>query len=154
MTDFDPEGLEFPPQLPCPEGFEQERWDELTNRPWMFVLDENGEAVPERNVLRWGRWMGKHNLERIVARTLVGPYTVSTVFLGIDHGFFGEPRLWETMSFLTEVDNEGFHKSVDDLPFRRWAYREEALRGHEEAVEEVRAVLRRTFEGEWNDDDP
>lgn len=40
---------------------------------------------------------------RRVALTRIGPYEISTVFLGLDHNFYpgGPPILFETMSFVT-----------------------------------------------------
>lgn len=56
-------------------------------------------AVPEPDLDKWARWF--QTADREVAVTEVGSFTVSTVFLGLNHRFFGEgpPILFETMVF-------------------------------------------------------
>lgn len=56
--------------------------------------------VREPDAARWADWF--ESADRYVRRTRVGPYlTVSTVFLGVDHGHFsGPPLLFETMVFV------------------------------------------------------
>lgn len=73
----------------------------------------------------WGRWF-EDPAARILKQEDVGAFWVSTVFLGIDHNFFGrgQPILWETMIF---ADDEGF--SMD-----RYESRDDALAGHTRAV--------------------
>jgi hypothetical protein len=86
-----------------------------------------GEPVSEPDLLTWARWFE-------TADRRVAVYSVSTVFLGLDHGFGpGPPVLWETMVF---GPGGGGHDE------RRWHSRAEALAGHEAAV----AALRRSAE--------
>jgi hypothetical protein len=68
---------------------------------------------------------------RRVAATEVGEARVSTVFLGLDHNFFGSgpPLLYETLVFGGSMDSE----------MRRYATRAEALVGHDEVVRLVQA---------------
>ena len=57
-----------------------------------------GNKVPVPATLReFGRWFEKG--ERIVSQEEINGVRVSTVFLGVDHGFFrgGLPVLFETM---------------------------------------------------------
>jgi hypothetical protein len=73
--------------------------------------------------------------ERKLVHTEVVPETiVSTVFLGLDHGYGGIPILWETMVFSDDARVENEYQ-------RRYHTREEALRGHEETVAMVRHQL-------------
>lgn len=65
--------------------------------------------VREPDVLMWAAWF-EHN-ERRVRLTRVGPYEISTVFLGLDHNHMrhfggGPPLLFETMVFLPEMVSE------------------------------------------------
>jgi hypothetical protein len=63
-----------------------------------YVLDENRRAVPVADVQAWARAFD--NDRRRVAATEVGGYTVSTVFLGLDHQYGdGPPLLFETLVF-------------------------------------------------------
>jgi hypothetical protein len=61
----------------------------------------------------------------------IGNTKVSTVFLVLDHSFdYGEPILYETMIFGSELDQEQF----------RYNTRAEAIIGHNEQVNRVKAL--------------
>jgi hypothetical protein len=107
-----------------------------------YVLDEAGEAIAV-DLLTWAEWFTVHPASRVVlqehpARGVL----VSTVFLGLDHGFHFDgqahpPVLWETMIFGGPFDQ------FQD----RYTSRLEALIGHASAValvELYRAVPRKT----------
>ena len=98
-----------------------------------FVLDEDGNPLPleREDILLWGRWMENHPAQRIVSQDTVvnkngEDVQVSTVFLGINHNYFGEdpPILWETMIFGGPHDQ------------RQWRYssRKAAMDGHVRAM--------------------
>ncbi len=55
--------------------------------------------IPKRvyDVLEWARWFEKE--DRLVAATMINDVKVSTIFLGLDHGYNGEPIFFETMVF-------------------------------------------------------
>ena len=75
-----------------------------------------------------------------VALTQVGPYEISTVWLGIDHGFGrGRPLIFETMVFASP-------EFKHDMDCRRWHTEAEALAGHEEIVTLVRATTQEEFD--------
>jgi len=89
-----------------------------------YILDENGNAVAEPDLLKWAKWYESGEGRRLAIDTLSGDITVSTVFLGLDHSFcFGPPLLWETMIFGGEHD--GYQE--------RYSTRQQALDGHAEA---------------------
>jgi hypothetical protein len=68
-----------------------------------YILTDR-RPVPCDDIVKWGLWMG-HN-DRHVGRTAIGPLDISTVFLGLDHNFFGgEPILFETMIFGFDDDD-------------------------------------------------
>jgi len=73
---------------------------------------------------------------RRVAEDVVGPYWISTVWLGLDHRFRGDgpPLIFETMVF---GDGGGDMSGIDQ---RRWSTEDEARRGHAEIVTLVRAT--------------
>ena len=73
-----------------------ERWSASRGR---YVL-QGTEPVPEPDLLAWGEWF--ETADRIVKQTKVAPEIwVSSVFLGLDHNFWGRgaPVLFETMVF-------------------------------------------------------
>jgi len=102
-----------------------------------FILNEDHSvtAMPvtdTESLIRWAeRW---ESLDRRVAATQVAPgVTVSTVFLGLDHNFFGEgpPLLFETMVF----DDYGGGDCW------RWSTWDEAVEGHKQAVAKLEESL-------------
>jgi hypothetical protein len=94
----------------------------MINYTGCYILDESGEPIPASH-LEWGQWFSTH--DRRVALTNLGHVRVSTVFLGLDHGWGASPPLlWETMIF------GGEHDQYQD----RYASKETALEGHEYAV--------------------
>lgn len=62
----------------------------------------HGQPKPEPDLITWARWMesDRRNHRRVLFSTL-GDWSVSTVFLGLDHSFNpdGPPILFETMLF-------------------------------------------------------
>jgi hypothetical protein len=69
-----------------------------------------------------------------VAETHIGPYRVSTIWMGLDHGWRqGRPLIFETMVF----GPEGGH----DIDCRRYSTEADALAGHDETVTLVRATI-------------
>jgi hypothetical protein len=92
-----------------------------------YVLNLNGDPVPETDLLAWARWFETSNDKRRGARDEIGDHTVSTVFLGIDHSFGGPvPILYETMVFRDGASVEEYE--------RRYSTKDEAERGHAETV--------------------
>jgi hypothetical protein len=106
-------------------------------------------AVPCEDLIEWATWL--ETADRVVFQTVVGAWRVSTVFLGLDHGFGGLPLLFETMIFLAAADHGLPGESLTDwskrtAPMRDAADQElvnyqtrypdwaDAERGHEKAV--------------------
>jgi len=94
----------------------------------MYVLNEAGEPVPAADGLAWARWF-ETNPDRTVAADDIdvngARYRVSTVFLGVDHGYGdgdGDPILWETLVFSDDM-------SIDST-MQRYVSRSEAVIGH------------------------
>jgi hypothetical protein len=69
-----------------------------------YVLDDDHNAVPEPDPLKWAKWHCSHD-RTVRAETIVGMYRVSTVFWGQDMSIAGlfntelPPLLYETMVF-------------------------------------------------------
>lgn len=95
-----------------------------------YILDEQGNPKEVDNILEWARWF--ETADRIVAKTKVGKFDVSTVFLGIDHSFGqGPPLLYETMIFGSGMDGEYQE---------RYPTKMKALSGHERAVRHAKKL--------------
>jgi hypothetical protein len=94
-----------------------------------YVLDATGCPHPVDDPVEWASFT---DADRRVAQASVGDAWVSTVFLGIDHGFgFNDaPVLWETMIFGGSRDQEQ----------HRYTSQAEALAGHARLVRELRAA--------------
>jgi hypothetical protein len=98
---------------------------------------EGGRPVPARDTVDWCLFFEAPSNRRVRSTRLPGVW-VSTVFLGLDHGFGrGAPVLWETMVFVEK-----------DLPWdeiheqqRRYSSRRAAVEGHDETVQLVRGWL-------------
>jgi hypothetical protein len=105
-------------------------------RAQYYVLGVDGEPVAVDDFYVWAEWF--ETADRRVALDVVGLWRISTVFLGIDHGFsFGEhaPVLWETMIFS---DSRSIWR---DEWCHRYASRADALNGHATTVALVRAEV-------------
>ncbi len=76
----------------------------------------------------WAKWFESNVENRIIKRTEVGESAVSTVFLGLNHGFHGKDLWFETLVFGGKLDGE----------MNRYETYEEAEAGHEVMVERVK----------------
>jgi hypothetical protein len=99
--------------------------DRPDGRPWAY--DRNGDPM---SLLEYGLAWGFGNA---VDKTVVGDVEISTVWLGIDHGMWGDgpPIIFETMVFGGEHDRW----------CQRYATAEQAQAGHDEAVRMVRGEV-------------
>jgi len=60
--------------------------------------------IQEHDLIKWAKWF--ESADRIIKQTEVNDSKVSTVFLGTNHSFNGEPpMLFETMIFGGEHDS-------------------------------------------------
>lgn len=94
-------------------------------RPLHCILDADHNVVPIRletdeDYRRFGRWFDDINGRRVNATSLPNGYHVSTVCLGMDHGFGGPPLWFETL--VGGPDRE---------EIERYATWDEAAQGHE-----------------------
>lgn len=97
-------------------------WDAIRERGH---YDRQGKRISMRQWIALGIWDEQNdNAYRRVARTKIGSCLISTVWLGIDHGY-EEPLIFETMVF---PESEEQH---------RYTTEEEALAGHQRIVEEL-----------------
>ena len=95
-----------------------------------YILDGHN-AVPCDDLLAWAKWFEK--TERHVADEVVGDVRISTVFLGSDHSFTGDPLLlFETMVFGGPHDQEWVER------YSTW---DEAEAGHKAMVAKVKGEM-------------
>jgi len=89
--------------------------------------------VPCEDLLEWAKWF--ETTDRHVFQDTIGDHWVSTVFLGLDHRFFGDgpPILFETMVFCK---HEGLECDLSNQ-MKRYATWLEAEAGHKETVKDV-----------------
>jgi hypothetical protein len=102
-------------------------------RPFWILRGKTPVAV--NDAVEWAGWF--KTADRTVAKTKVGDATVSTVFLGLDHGFSGRVLLFETMVFGGEHDGD----------CTRAATWEEAERQHAHMVNVVRGITFKVYSG-------
>jgi hypothetical protein len=101
-------------------------------KPEYYIL-KGKEIIEEPDLLKWAQWF--ETQERFLFSNEIGggEIRVSTVFLGLDHNWFGEgePILFETMIFGGKFDNE------------QWRYRtyDEAEEGHKKVVAKALMVF-------------
>jgi hypothetical protein len=108
----------------------------LWKQPLLYRLDGH-TPVSVADTLEWAIWREAHQGEEIVARTRIAGAVVSTVFLGIDHGFSLDgshtPVVFETMIF--REDHGGFYGER-----RRYCTWDDAIAGHKEIVKKLKAA--------------
>lgn len=107
-------------------------------------LDADHNVVPVDDVHEFAFWF--ETADRIVGKTSVNGFVISTVFLGIDYGFGGPPLWFETMIFIDEENPPASELGgkIDEWRSgqqRRYATWEEAAAGHEQFVQIIREGL-------------
>jgi hypothetical protein len=111
------------------------------DRGMYWILDANHRPVPA-DQLEWARWFGNFENRR-VAETFTEFYRISTVFLGLDHGWGkGPPITFETMAFEKEGHEielpEGIkmlvHEDIDCVRYSSW---DDAVDGHHTMVRRI-----------------
>ena len=103
------------------------------------ILDENNDVVrcSTEEYLAWE--VSKTGMEkRRIGRTKIKGHVVSTVFLGLDHGY-GEIEIWfETMVFDQSKESEHPNRDLDAKRYMTW---DGAVAGHAEFVKKWKAKL-------------
>jgi hypothetical protein len=87
----------------------------------LYILDEHNNPVLCDDLIKFGQFMEKSE-RRVVSKTQIGEYVVSTVFLGVDHGYHGDkvPVLFETAIFGQD----------ETIIVRRYCSWKQAEKGH------------------------
>src|SRR5436190_721491 len=77
--------------------------------PVLLKILEDPKPVRCHDIVDWGRWFESNPEARRVNSTAIDSKVhVSTVFLGLDHNFYGDtdPILFETLVFGGSMDGE------------------------------------------------
>lgn len=112
--------------------------------PWLgqYILGGDDGHTPIRcySLHEWGRWLEEAREKRVVAWTGNKTKWVSTIFLGLDHRYFGggPPLLFESMAFSDEGRTtnvfgrtERVPESLDQQRYSSW---DDAEIGHRAMV--------------------
>lgn len=83
---------------------------------------------------------------RIVKQEHIGDYFVSTVWLGLNHGYSGSVLIFETMVFNQNPPEnyENYH-----LPQERYATEQQAFQGHAKIATETRLLVKLLKDESW-----
>lgn len=86
-------------------------------------------------VIHRGEWVRLFAQERHIGQDVIDGFTISTVWLGIDHNYWsnGPPLIFESMVF----DADG-----NDIAQERYSTRHAALAGHDQLVARYRTLAR------------
>lgn len=114
-------------------------WYDRDGEP-IETMDEHGQLIIER--MKYVADLLSNYDYKVVSKTEVGVYEVSTVWLGIDHRFDdGPPLIFETMVFAKGTNG--------DASYDEWCWRYPTLEEAEAAHEAIVTALREGREPEW-----
>lgn len=101
--------------------------------------DRRGRRI---SIERASELLGDLDYKR-VALDEIGPYTVSTVWLGLDHAWSpgAAPLIFETMVFTADAWNDPDSSVGPDLDCMRYSTEAEALAGHAATLLLISATL-------------
>lgn len=102
------------------------------------AIEVGGVVFPTDDPVEAAKWNEKADRTVNKTKLLGGEILVSTVFLGINHGFFGRDLWYETMVFGESAGKFGIE--LDGLT-RRYETRTEAQAGHEKVVQTVQGLI-------------
>lgn len=102
----------------------------MTERDWYY--DRAGQPITQDE---WIALMARRDY-KIVAQHQVGESWVSTVWLGLDHGFRGSPMIFETLVFGGRLGDE----------MERYSTEAQAWEGHAWMVGRVAAAQGEPYE--------
>lgn len=106
-----------------------------------YIIDNEHRPIHVTDSKMWAQWLATHDTR--LKQENIGPYRVSTIFLGVDHNHFrlflgdgaGPPILFETMVF--NVIGHDISLAVQER-YETW---DEALAGHERIAAKFRAAV-------------
>jgi hypothetical protein len=99
---------------------------------WGFEMSDHYDI--DGNPITMDEWteLFRDKSKKILRKTSVGSLEVSTVWLGLDHGFGASPPLiFETMIFGGGLNN----------PCWRWTNKHDAVTGHHAVVDALKLMI-------------
>lgn len=111
---------------------------------WYYVLDKQHRVI-RADAHEWSLFFSDFS-KRQLAETITSLYRISTVFLGIDHGWGkGPPIVFETMAFElaeTEVKFSDGQKFIthEDFETARYSSWDDAMAGHRAMVRRIKRM--------------
>ncbi len=93
------------------------------------------------NTMEWCKLFENMEYRRIGSRYLWGGIWVSTVWLGLDHGFGGQELYFETMVFKNRL----FKRGREDIDQIRYTNLHQAEQGHEATVDKYMPWFQKLF---------
>lgn len=117
--------------------------DDYRGKPNYY--NRSGEPI---SMLEWAHLISVFDY-KVVEHTMVGPYLVSTVWLGMNHNWMGDtPIIFETMVFDQSVEETSSLGGDHEFTFHpdmglqdRYSTEEQALVGHQYTVEKMQGVI-------------
>jgi len=107
-----------------------------------YYIIKDKKIVVAKDVHEWAMFFEKTKNRRVANNILLDGTTVSTVFIGIDHGFFHDdlPVLFETMVFpwppgIADIFSKEPNNEHEMCRYYIW---EEAEKGHKEILKRYR----------------
>ncbi len=97
----------------------------------VLFYDKHGNKI---NRKEYYKKFGDRNYRRIAIDSLANGVSISTVWLGIDHGYGNKLLIFETMVFS---------KNGDEQDVCRYSTEEEAIVGHKKMVEKFSKIINR-----------
>lgn len=105
-----------------------------------YILNSN-HTIKEASLMEWAEWYGES--VRRVGLDETQFFSISTVFLGLDHRLFGEgpPIVFETMVFEKESKIHEFfgklYKFREEMDVVRYSSWDDAFTGHQTMLRKI-----------------
>lgn len=123
------DALKMTDKMEIPDFSKYPELDKFLHEKDKYILDENNNTI-SANTIEWALFFQNNHEKRIVKKSDINGYLVSTVFFGINHNFdieSSKPLIFETMAF----DNS---EPMADIYCDRYSTWAEAEEGHEKAI--------------------
>jgi len=86
----------------------------------LAILDDELRIVPVDDALEWGMWFECNEEKRRIGYDEIEGFVVSTIFLGVNHGFGRRPLWFETMVFRESTGERELGQSIDQARYSTW----------------------------------